>query len=393
MTGAMTDESSYFYLTLDSFTDFNSLSEDAHYRTLPEDWYIVICDIRGSTKAIAEGRYQDVNTLGAASIAALGNIWSTDEIPFVFGGDGASILVPPNKLSVVQSELLKLKNFALANYDMEMRVGVVPMKEVAEAKLPVEVAKYVVASTRTIALIRGGGLSWAETKIKSEPETYCLVPPDNGVLEELQGLSCRWEPLASQKGSIVSLLVRSRQNETRIFAEVLKKLESIIGGKLQSASPVSKEAMKYKSLKQVLKTEWIYVGRLLSKKSLNRLVSVLVSVWSFDKQRTSLFDSKSYTDQIPSHSDYRKFDDMLRMVIDCTPKQVKEIRDYLTGLHASGQIYFGLHESSHALMTCLVGNLSEGGHIHFVDGGDGGYAIAAKYLKDQMSHATENKGH
>lgn len=382
----MTDDlSSYFYVTLDSFADFNSLGEDSHYRQLPDDWYIVICDIRGSTKAIAEGRYQDVNTLGAASIAALGNVWSTEEIPFVFGGDGASILVPPNKLSIVQGELLKLKNFALSNYDMEMRVGVVPMSEVAEAKLPVEVAKFIVASTRTIALIRGGGLSWAESKIKTEPETYCLVPPDTEVLEELQGLSCRWQPLSSQKGSIVSLLVRSQKTESRIFNEILSQLDSILGGSVQSANPANLQAMKYKSLWQVLKTERKYVGHFFSRKTLNRVVAILVSVWSFEKRRTALFDSKSYTDQIPSHSDYRKFDDMLRMVIDCSPKQVRDIRAYLEGLHRDGKIYFGLHESNHALMTCLVGNLQEGGHIHFIDGGDGGYAIAAKHLKDQMN--------
>jgi Protein of unknown function (DUF3095) len=86
-----------FYAKLPSFSEFSTLGEDVHYTQLPEDWYVVICDIRGSTQAIAEGRYQDVNTLGAASIAALGEVWKTEDIPFVFGGDGASILVPASK--------------------------------------------------------------------------------------------------------------------------------------------------------------------------------------------------------------------------------------------------------------------------------------------------------
>lgn len=381
----MTEDSDFFYLTLDSFSDFNSLSNDNYYKPLPADWFVVISDIRGSTKAIAEGRYQDVNTLGAASIAALGNIWSTDEIPFVFGGDGASFLVPPDRLSDVKRELLKLKNFATANFNMELRVGVVPMSEVVEANLPIEVAKYVVASTRTIALIRGGGLSWAENKIKSEPDRYCIHPADEMVLEELKGLSCRWEPLKSHKGSIVSLLVRSQANGIQIFTEILTKLESIVGGSIQSANPVNPEVMKYKSLWTTIKTEWKYIGQFFTRETWSRFVEILVSVWSFNKRRTSLFDSKSFADQIPSHSDYRKFDDMLRMVIDCTPKQVREIRSYLASEFEAGRIYFGLHESSHALMTCLVGNLSEGGHIHFIDGGDGGYAIAAKHLKEQMN--------
>jgi hypothetical protein len=35
-------------------------------------------------------------------------------------------------------------------------------------------------------------------------------------------------------------------------------------------------------------------------------------------------------------------------------------------------------------MTCYVQNLSDTAHIHFVDGGDGGYAMAAKQLKQQL---------
>ena len=35
-------------------------------------------------------------------------------------------------------------------------------------------------------------------------------------------------------------------------------------------------------------------------------------------------------------------------------------------------------------MTCYVPSFSDGKHVHFIDGGDGGYAIAAKQLKQQM---------
>lgn len=41
---------------------------------LPNDWSVVAADIRGSTRAIAEGRYQDVNTVGVSVIAALRNV-------------------------------------------------------------------------------------------------------------------------------------------------------------------------------------------------------------------------------------------------------------------------------------------------------------------------------
>ena len=48
--------------------------------------------------------------------------------------------------------------------------------------------------------------------------------------------------------------------------------------------------------------------------------------------------------------------------------------------------------SKEALMTCLVFD-RQNQHVHFIDGGDGGYALAAKELKKRMlDTATAKKG-
>ena len=60
---------------------------------VPDDWFIVICDLRDSTEAIEAGLYQDVNLMGAACISTMKTA-ITDDFPFVFGGDGASLLLP-----------------------------------------------------------------------------------------------------------------------------------------------------------------------------------------------------------------------------------------------------------------------------------------------------------
>jgi len=36
-------------------------------------------------------------------------------------------------------------------------------------------------------------------------------------------------------------------------------------------------------------------------------------------------------------------------------------------------------------MTCYFHGPEDGQHIHFIDGGDGGYAMAAKQLKAQLN--------
>ena len=87
-----------FYAALPDFADFAEFTDPAHYRPAPADWLVVVTDIEGSTRAIAEGRYKDVNMLAAAGIVAVLNVVGGTEIPFVFGGDGATLLVPPDGL-------------------------------------------------------------------------------------------------------------------------------------------------------------------------------------------------------------------------------------------------------------------------------------------------------
>jgi hypothetical protein len=96
------------------------------------------------------------------------------------------------------------------------------------------------------------------------------------------------------------------------------------------------------------------------------------------------FDKDKYAQAMKSHSDFRKFDDILRMVIDCTADEVHKITQFLELQYSENRIYYGTHESDDCLMTCYVNGLNDGEHIHFIDGGNGGYALAAKQYKAQI---------
>jgi hypothetical protein len=375
-----------FYADLPSFSDFLTLNSAAHYFDLPDDWFVVITDVVGSTKAIEKGRYQEVNTIGAASISVLGKLWQNGEIPFVFGGDGASLLIPPSKLETVSSLLLQLRNFARKNFDLDLRVGVVPMKEIAAHGLAVSVGKFGYQTAKPIAFIRGGGLAWADAKIKAEPDIYCLKDDSIQTLEELKDLSCRWQPIQTKRGKVLSLLIRPTEDHPEIVGQILSSLTEILGGDFMRSSPVQLQNMKYKSYWQTIQTEFRYHSRHFHKSYFARLFWSAFSVWSIKNQRVKPFNAEKYTKQIPSHSDFRKDDDMLRLVIDCTPDQVDKIRKKVEALRLLGQIHYGIHESDSAIMTCLLGSANDGDHIHFIDGGDGGYAMAAKSLKQQISN-------
>jgi hypothetical protein len=49
-----------------------------------------------------------------------------------------------------------------------------------------------------------------------------------------------------------------------------------------------------------------------------------------------------------------------------------------------------MYKSRAALVTCLVQSYN-GNHMHFVDGSDGGYALAARGLKEQLKSLRANR--
>ena len=69
----MPSETNQFYELLESFADFSEFHNTKGYKPLPDDWCVVITDVEGSTKAIDQGRYKEVNSVGIASIVAIIN--------------------------------------------------------------------------------------------------------------------------------------------------------------------------------------------------------------------------------------------------------------------------------------------------------------------------------
>ena len=60
-----------FYKQLPVLQDFYDITEDENYHELPSDWYVLVSDIKGSTKAIDEGKYKQINMIGAMVIVGI----------------------------------------------------------------------------------------------------------------------------------------------------------------------------------------------------------------------------------------------------------------------------------------------------------------------------------
>lgn len=101
------------------------------------------------------------------------------------------------------------------------------------------------------------------------------------------------------------------------------------------------------------------------------------------KIKTEGNDWGCYKSDLIANSDYRKFDNTLRMILAGTETQHEQLRTILERLHAEGAIAYGLHASPASLIACIVTDYNRD-HVHFVDGSDGGYAMASKQLKTRL---------
>ncbi|ACE91602.1 adenylate cyclase protein [Rhizobium etli CIAT 652] len=326
-----------------AYDDFSLVLDPDAYEPLPDDWLIGITDVVSSTAAIRSGRYEDVNYAGASIIAALGNARGSFDFPFVFRGDGAAFALPANGIMAATSALRDVASFAKAELHLELRVGLVTVGEIRAKGRDVRIARYAASESATYAMFAGGGLKWAEQQIKNgrflvKPGRYAMRP-------DLTGLSCDWAPFPSQRGEILSLLVEPRdQTRPEVFAVLAKRVLAVFDAAPRRSHPLSGgTAMARGQMKQVSAKRW---------------------------------------SEVASNSDFRKFDDGLRLTLDCAPGQIDRVEAILIAARARGEIDFGLHRQSHALMTCLVPSGQPDSHLHFLDGMGGGYAKAAEMMEE-----------
>ena len=125
---------------------------------------------------------------------------------------------------------------------------------------------------------------------------------------------------------------------------------------------------------------WIKQTLYLWKIRMINLLGLLLMTFNI---KTGNFNWGDYKQIVSEATDFKKFDDVLRMVISGRTKQRQKLTDYLEKKFQEGRLVYGFHISDRALMTCLVFE-RDGRQVHFVDGADGGYALAAKQMKEPI---------
>ena len=378
-----------FYENLPKFSEFARLADPGIYVPLPDDWVVGVADIVGSSSEIERGRYKVVNMVGAAVISAQLNAAGLQRLPYVFAGDGAGFAVWPAQRVTAERALLAVQRWAAEEFQIQLRIAMVTIADIRRAGHDVRVARHAPSEAVDFAMFSGGGVAWAEEQMKARA---LRVPrsPDPVIAPDLTGLSCRWSNVDAQNGAILSLVMKPRSGvSAQAFAQVAEKVIRTADGNDRGGHPVPGEGpgVAFPPPGLGIEAQAQHGSRPIWVKKLSLLVENLM-IWMLfrSKIRLGQFDPTSYRREVARNADFRKFDDGLKMTLDCDAAAQARIETVLQEAAERGLVKFGLHMQDQAMMTCLVPAPTDAGHMHFVDGASGGYALAAAKL-DQAAFA------
>ena len=359
------------------------LVEEHLFYPVPSNWHVIVTDIKDSTMAVLTGLHETVNLIATGSIVSVLNIAyeSNITIPFFFGGDGATFIVPPSMVDKAMCALLLYKENTFQNFRLELRTGTVTVKEIYANGHELQISKFRSSEILFIPVILGDGLNFAEKLVKGEGYLFS-APTSIDVLLNLTGMQCRWDKIAppGNGNEIVTLLAVAGNGvrQSGAYKKVIDLIDAIYGTP-GARQPISVSKLRHKTSFRRMQLE---------------LRSRLNNYWAFGIFR-SWFNfvltyfyfktekGKSYLNRLVSMSDTLVMDGRINTVISGTETQRLILQKAMDSLEQEGQIIYGLHVSRESVMSCYVRDL-EDGHIHFVDGSEGGYTKAAGILKNKL---------
>jgi len=273
--------------------------------------------------------------------------------------------------------------WANEEFDMQLRVGMVMVSKIRSEGFEVKVARFQASKNVEYAMFSGGGVNWAETQMKAGK--HSIPEADDGSMPDLTGLSCRWSHIPSKNGVILSIIVMpcvdvSWPEFAKFISRVLDRISLL-------------EANGHPSPKEGPGVSWPPIGATLEAhaqhghgsfgKARRKVLFESFVAWALIKTGLKVggFDARRYRRIVGENADFRKFEDGLKMTLDCDSTTEADLRSLLEEGAKDGLIRFGWHTQSEAMLTCIVPSVMEDNHVHFVDGASGGYTAASQSLK------------
>ncbi|EKT87671.1 DUF3095 domain-containing protein [Leptospira santarosai] len=388
-----------FYKYLPALSSFTEIIEPSNYFTVPDDWNIIITDVVNSTDAIQNGNYKDVNIAGGITAMAVSNLMGDMDYPFLFGGDGMTLLLPDSVLSGVKDILFSIRESVKNNFGLKLRAGIVNVGELKRSGKELKLCKLKISEFYNQAILTGSALDMAESLIKNADTVNPYIIPlahKPKIEPDFTGFTCRWQDIPSHRGETVSFIVKMNSSSVASDQELLKIVldqVSVLLGNDAEIHPLKEEKIKVDlSGKYFRKEATVHSGnrngifhflKMLKIKIEGITVNLAINTqWKFGPKVNGMELRELRKSQVIA-SDFRKYDGTLKMVIACDSDSRELFLKFLDDLYQQGKLFYGYHVSDRALMTCALheGSVRE---VHFVDSADGGYALAAIRLKEQI---------
>lgn len=361
------------------------LSNEAAFQQVPENWFVFVVDIENSTSAVKEGKHEEVNLSATGSIVTvLNEIKKTNKeirIPYFFGGDGTTFIIPAKFRIKVESLLENYRHHVKIQTSLILRVGCIEVEEIYKLNHKIQIAKFALTEHLTIPIVLGTGLKYAEEVIKS---SFVNTQKKESELEAiaLTGMECRWQEIKPKEDEkkVICLLVDclSEQHQGEVYKNIFEKINDIFGD-YKARNPISNERLRLNSSIQKMKEE-------LKLKFGNYTLCTLIKTWLSTKigdYGFRIFKTKiEYFRNIPLLADTIMIDGVLHTVFSGTQKKINQFMPYIEDLEQQGKIKYGIQITHSSIMSCYVED-RKNNHIHFVDGTEGGYTKAAMMYKSK----------
>lgn len=375
-----------------------ALLREEHFHDVPASWHIIISDVKNSTQAVNAGRHNDVNLVAAGSLIAALNVARKYgvEVPFFFGGDGGTLLVPEQLLPEVLGGLAAHNRNSQKTLGLQMHIGSLSVKELWDSGHSIRIAKLEIDSVYSKAVTIGDGLRYAEQRIKQiqREESDSLL---QAAELNLTGLECRWNKIKPpvDEAENVCYLIEALETAKQlpVYTDVLQTMESIYGD-AQKRNPLSTEQLKplfgFRKLKREMMVKF---GRWRLGYFLEAWLRTFFGKFYFKYDwNIGGLRGKEYLQQLIAHADTLTVDGRVNTIICGTQKEHERFLNYLAQKEKEGALIYGHHASKESVMTCYIENRNSK-HIHFVDGADGGYTEASKEFKAKLKQRERILGH
>ncbi len=364
------------------------------FAQVPDDWYLIMTDIERSSSHFAADHYQEINLVAVSSISIVLNISKAYGVflPFVYGGDGATLIVPPIMVEECKHRLATLQANAQKRFGMTLRVSTIPVSDVHDAGFLIRVAKILVSSHYHQAVFLGDGLRHAELLMKHETK-YALPADTEQWPIDLTGLECKWNALYPPRGleEIVCLIVvpNNADDAPAVFGDVLYQLDDIYGSFIDR-HPIRPDTLSPTThWKTIWHASHLRHGRARFTYILQHLIMGLgVEIQTLFHRIRRLVHKKSDMRDLTTSSDTLKIDNTLKTIFAGGTANRAKLVQWLKNEETHGRLTYGMSVTDSAVMTCYIQE-SQKTHIRFIDGFGGGYTRAAIALKQKLKKGVE----